>query len=144
MQDLELKSFSSRQYEFSSLNVLVGGKPIIGLLGLSYKVSQDKKAIYGKGNLPIAIQKGNISTEGTLKVLQSELETLVKAGGKNGLLGLEVDIVAEYGNPSQGDMPKIDILRGVQFTEEPRELNQGDTNMEIELPFIFLRIDRKM
>ena len=127
MADLEASNFSSRQYEFSSLNVLVGGKPIIGLLGLSYKVSQEKKAIYGKGNMPIAIQKGNISNAGTLKVLQSELETLVKAGGKKGILGLEVD-----------------ILRGVQFTEEPRELNQGDTNMEIELPFIFLRIDRKM
>lgn len=142
MANLETKSFSSRQYEWNDVSVVIGGKPITGITSVSYKASQEKTAIYGKGNQPISIQKGNISYEGSIKLHQSELETLVAAGGNNGILGLEVDIVVCYGNPSNGDLIKTDILKGVQFTEEPREMNQGDKNMECELPIVFLRLQR--
>ena len=43
-----------------------------------------------------------------------------------------------YGNPAKGDAIVTDKLIGCQFTEEPRELKQGDKFMEITLPFIFL------
>lgn len=142
MADLDVQNFSSRQYEWADVTVVVGGKPLTGIRGVSYKASQEKTAIYGKGNQPIAIQRGNISYEGSIKLLQSELETLVVAGGSNGLLGLEVDVVVTYGNPSNGDLLRTDVLKGVQFTEEPRELNQGDQFMESELPMVFLRIKR--
>ncbi|MCQ2299754.1 MAG: hypothetical protein MJZ81_06490 [Bacteroidales bacterium] len=141
MADLEAV-FSSRQYEWADVTVVIGGKPITGIRGVSYKATQEKTPIYGKGNQPIAIQRGNISYEGSVKLLQSEMETLAKAGGKNGVLGLEVDVVVTYGNPSNGDLLRTDILKGVQFTEEPRELNQGDQFMESELPMVFLRINR--
>ncbi|MBR4814465.1 MAG: hypothetical protein IKZ67_03280 [Paludibacteraceae bacterium] len=142
MADLESQSFSSRQYEWADITVVIGGKDITGLRGVSYKASQEKTPIYGKGNQPIAIQKGNISYEGSIKLLQSEMETLALAGGKNGILGLEVDIVVAYGNPSNGDLIRTDVLKGVQFTEESRELNQGDGQMECELPMTFLRLQR--
>lgn len=142
MADLEAQSFSSRQYEWADVTVVIGGKPITGIRGVSYKASQEKTPIYGKGNQPIAIQKGNISYEGSIKLLQSELETLAVAGGRNGILGLEVDVVVTYGNPSNGDLIRTDVLKGVQFTEEPRELNQGDQFMESDLPMVFLRIQR--
>lgn len=142
MANLESQNFSSRQYEWADVTVVLGGKVLTGIRSVSYKASQEKSAVYGKGNQPIAIQKGNISYEGSIKLLQSELETLANAGGSNGVLGLEVDIVVSYGNPSHGDMIKNDIIKGVQFTEEPRELNQGDQFMECELPFVCLRVKR--
>ena len=142
MANIETRSFSSRQYEWADVSVVIGGKPITGISGVSYKASQEKSLIYGKGNQPIAVQKGNISYEGSIKLHQSELETLANAGGANGLLGLEVDIVVAYGNPSNGDLIRTDILKGVQFTEEPREMNQGDTHMECDLPIVFLRLQR--
>lgn len=142
MVEIESQSFSSRQYEWADVTVIIGGKPITGINSVSYKASQEKTAIYGKGNQPISIQRGNISYEGSVKLYQSELETLAAAGGKNGILGLEVDIVVSYGNPSNGDLVRTDILKGVQFTEEPREMTQTDSYMESELPIIFLRLQR--
>lgn len=138
----EALTFNSSQYSWSDVTVVIGGKPITGITSVEYKASQEKKAIYGKGNQPISIQKGNISYTGSIKLLQSELETLSVAGGNNGVLGLEVDVVVAYGNPENGDLIRTDILKGVQFTEEPRAIAQGDTNMESEIPMVFLRLQR--
>ena len=70
-------------------------------------------------------------------MLQSELEALAAAAGGS-VLDLELTVVVSYGNPSKGDTVKVEELLGVQFTEEPREMKQGDKFMEITLPFIFL------
>lgn len=133
--------FNSREYEFADMTVMVGGKDTVGLRGLKYSVKQEKEVLYGKGNEPIAIQKGNKSYEGELTILPSELETL-RLNGDGTILGLQVDIVAVYGNPLQGDVMVTDVLQGVQFTEEPKEYKQGDKYVEITLPFIFLRLKK--
>ena len=133
--------FNSREYEFADMTVMVGGKDIVGLRGLKYDVKQEKETVYGKGNEPIAIQKGNKSYEGELTILASELETLRLNGGGT-VLNLQVDIAVVYGNPLQGDVMTTDILQGVQFTEEAKEYKQGDKFAEITLPFIFLRLKK--
>lgn len=133
--------FNSREYEFADLTVMVGGKDTVGLRGLKYSVKQEKEAVYDKGNEPIAIQKGNKSYEGELTILASELETL-RLNGDGTILGLQLDIVAVYGNPLNGDAMVTDVLQGVQFTEEPKEYKQGDKFAEITLPFIFLRLKK--
>lgn len=133
--------FNSREYEFADMTVMVGGKDTVGLRGLKYSAKQEKEVLYGKGNEPIAIQKGNKSYEGELTILPSELETL-RLNGDGTILGLQVDIVVVYGNPLQGDVMVTDVLQGVQFTEEPKEYKQGDKFVEITLPFIFLRLKK--
>ena len=133
--------FNSREYEFADMTVMVGGKDTVGLRGLKYSAKQEKEVLYGKGNEPIAIQKGNKSYEGELTILASELETL-RLNGDGTILGLQVDIVVVYGNPLQGDVMVTDVLQGVQFTEEPKEYKQGDKYAEITLPFIFLRLKK--
>lgn len=133
--------FNSREYEFADLTVVTGGKDIVGLRGLKYSAKQEKEVVYGKGNEPIAVQKGNKSYEGELTILASELETLRLNGGGT-ILDLQIDIVACYGNPLKGDMMITDILQGVQFTEEPKDYKQGDKFAEITLPFIFLRLKK--
>ncbi|MBQ5958996.1 MAG: hypothetical protein IJL44_07420, partial [Bacteroidales bacterium] len=95
--------------------------------------------IYGKGNLPYAIQKGNKSFEGELTVAMSELIALKGESKSGSILDLQVDMTVCYGNPNQGDVMHTDKLMGLQFTEEPQEIKQGDLNSEHTLPFIFLR-----
>lgn len=120
------------------MTFILGGKPIIGMQSVKYSAKQDKKLVYGKGNKPQKIGKGNISYEGELGVLQSELETLKLLAKDRSILSLQLDAIVSYGNPTEGDVLVTDQLVGIQFTEEAKELKQGDTNMEIKLPFIFL------
>lgn len=93
--------------------------------------------------MPIAIQKGNKSIEGEITVLQSELETMRLQSGTGSILDLQLDGVVCYGNPANGDVLVTDVVQGIQFTEEPKELKQGDKFMEITLPFIALRVSKK-
>lgn len=133
---------NGRQYEFADINIMIGGRLIEGLRGIKYTAKQDKELMYGKGNKPRSIQKGNISYEGELTIDQGELETmralaLAKYGDRS-ILNLTFDAAVTYGNPSKGDILVADILIGIQFTEEPKEMKQGDKFMEVALPFIYL------
>lgn len=134
--------FDSRQYEWNDLTFILGGRDITGFRGLKYSEKQEKETIHGKGNEPLSIQKGNKTYDGEVTLLQSELETLRAVSKTNSILDLQVDAVACYGNPSNGDVMITDVLQGIQFTESPKELKQGDKNMEITLPFIFLRLKK--
>ena len=129
--------FNSRQYEWADITVFAGGRDITGIRSIKYSTKQEKELLHGKGNNPLSIQKGNKTNEGEIGLLQSELEALeVAAGGS--ILDLELNVVVTYGNPSKGDAVKTDRLIGVQFTEDPRELKQGDKFKEITVPFLFL------
>ena len=135
--------FNSREYEWADLTFLLGGKDLTGFRGIKYSIKQEKEVVYGKGNMPIAIQKGNKSIEGEITVLQSELETMRLQSETGSILDLQLDAVACYGNPANGDVLVTDVIHGIQFTEEPKELKQGDKFMEITLPFIALRVTKK-
>ena len=132
--------FDTREYEWADVSVMLGGVLLTKIQGVSYTASQEKEVIYGKGNEPISVQKGNKSYSGSLTLLQSELDSLTLAGGDDGVLGLQVDILVVYGNPQKGDVLRKDYLRGVQFTSEPRDIKSGDKNMAAQsLDFIFLK-----
>lgn len=135
--------FNSREYEWADLTFLLGGKDLTGFRGIKYTTKQEKEVVYGKGNMPIAIQKGNKSIEGEITILQSELETMRLQSGTKSILDLQLDGVVCYGNPANGDVLVTDVVQGIQFTEEPKELKQGDKFMEITLPFIALRVSKK-
>ena len=135
--------YNSRQYEWADLKVTLGGKELTGIRGLKYTEKVEREVLYAKGNRPYSMQSGNISIEGEIMLLQSELEALIK-GSPKGLLEMQVDIVASYGNPTNGDAMLTDRVEGLMFTEIAKELKQGDKFMEITLPFIALNVVRQV
>jgi hypothetical protein len=134
--------FDSRQYEFADITLETGGRVATGCRGVKYTSKQEKELVYAKGNEPQHIQRGNKSYEGEFTFLQSELETLRALGGGS-VLGLRLDAVIVYGNPSNGDVAITDKIRGLEFTEDAKEMKQGDKFMEVSLPWICLRIQNQ-
>ena len=122
------------------MTVVLGGRDVTGLRGISYSEAQEKEALYAKGNKPHGIQRGNKSYTGSVRILQSELIALQAASATGSILDITTDIVVAYGNPSMGDVIHTDLVRGVEFTEEPKSINQNDKFMEIELPIVALDI----
>lgn len=129
--------FNSREYEWSDVNVVAAGRPVMGIRGVKYSSKQEKEVLHAKGNKPHSIQRGNKTYDGELTVTQSEYEALRAAGGGD-ILDISIDIVVAYGNPSKGDVITTDLLMGVEFTEDNTEWKQGDKFQEKSLPFIFL------
>lgn len=134
-----MAKFNSKEYEYSDVTVVLAGRNITGLRGVSYTSSQEKEVLYGKGNKPHSIQRGNKSYSGSIKLLQSELLALEAAAGGD-VLDIQFNIVVAYGNPSKGDVITTDLLVGCEITEVPKSLNQSDKFMEIELPLIMLDV----
>ena len=131
--------FDSREYEWADLTVVMAGRDVTGIRGVSYTASQEKEALYAKGNKPHGIQRGNKSYEGSIRILQSELEALSAAAGGD-VLDVSFNIVVSYGNPSKGDIIRTDLLSGVEITSKPKSMNQNDRFMEIELPLVMLDV----
>lgn len=131
---------NGREYEWADITVIAGGRDIEGLIAIEYGEKQDKNVIYGKGNKPLAIQKGNKSYEGSITLYQSELNTLQELArattGSTSIMGLNLNAVVCYGNPTQGEVMTVDRLFNIQFTEAKKGMKQGDGNMEVQLPFI--------
>lgn len=136
-----MPKFNSREYEWSDVSMVVAGRMVTGMRGVSYTASQEKEAVYGKGSKPHAIQRGNKTYSGSIRLLQSELEALEVAAGGDAL-DVSFNIVVSYGNPSKGDLVSTDLLKGCEITEIPKTLNQNDKFMEIELPIVMLDVIR--
>lgn len=135
---------NGREYGWGDITLVAGLRDVTNFTGISYKKEQSKEELYGKGNEPIAIQKGNVKYSGTLTMLQSEVNTLQELArattGRADILKLNLNAVVCYGNPLEGDVMTVDRLFGIQFTELPKEMKQGDSKMEIALPFICTKI----
>ena len=135
-------SFNSREYEWSDVAVVMAGRMVTGIRGISYTSSQEKEVLYAKGNKPHSIQRGNKSYSGSIRLLQSELDAL-EAAARGDVLDVSFNIIVSYGNPLKGDVITTDILMGCEITEVPKSINQNDKFMEIELPLIILDIKNK-
>lgn len=131
--------FDSKEYEWADVTVVMAGRDVTGIRGVSYTSSQEKEALYAKGNKPHGIQRGNKSYEGSIRILQSELDALNAAAGGD-VLDVNFNIIVAYGNPSRGDVIRTDLLSGVEITSIPKGLNQNDKFMEIELPLVMLDV----
>lgn len=130
--------FDSREYSFADITVNVGGKDIGGLLAVKFKESQEKKHVYGKGNKPKTIQRGNIKYEGEISMLQSDFAALEVSSKNNSVLNLRFDVAVLFGDVTKGDIMTTYILQGAEITDCEVAMKQGDSNAEITLPIIFI------
>lgn len=130
----------ANEFAFKDIRVRLLGRDVAGLRGLTYKVMSEGTVIHARGNKAVAIQDGNETIEGTLKILQSEYEALATAVRvTSGLKVTDVrfDIVNTYG---EGLNARTDIIKTVKITEYEKGMNQGEAFKEIELPFIALDV----
>lgn len=135
---------NGREYGWGDITLIAGLRDVTNFTGIEYKKEQSKEELYGKGVEPIGVQKGNVKYSGTITMLQSEVNTLQELArtetGKADILRLNLNAVVCYGNPLEGDVMTVDRLFGIQFTEIPKGMKQGDAKMEIALPFICTKI----
>lgn len=131
------EKFDSKQYSWSDVSVSMGGRIVTGITSVSYTVKQTKTVLKGRGNKGHQILRGDKEYEGSIKLWQSEVQAMIKDAPNEDILALNFDLVVAY-TPEDGGQNTTDVLVSCEITEFKKEINQGDTNMEIELPIIFL------
>ena len=136
--------FDSSEYEYADIKVSVLGASLTGLRGIKYKKKQEKSVVYGQGNQPKSVQRGNKSYEGTLSVLKSDydlLDAAAVAAGYEDITDVPSKYITStvvYQKPGETALT-VDTLIQMEFTEAEDGMKQGEQFKEVELPFIFLR-----
>lgn len=130
---------SSKQYSWNDISISIGGRIIEGATDLEYVVKQEKTVLRGRGAKGHKIVRGNKDYEGKITLWQSEVEAMIKDAPNKDILSLEFEIIWAFA-PTDGGETVIDVLTSVEVKEYKKSMKQGDTNMLIELPIIFLDI----
>lgn len=134
-----MANFNSVEYAWKDLQVSILGRLLVRVLEVEYEDTVEHKEIYGRGNKPQGIQTGNYKFKGKLVVGQSEYNQMVKVAKESGkrLGDISLDINIAY--LLDGELRK-DRVVGAKFGGSKKGLKQGDTEMEIELPYMAVDI----
>lgn len=137
-----MATIKSSEYAWSDLSAVFGGRIIEGITEVEYTEKREKDKLYGRGAKPHKILRGNYDFDGKITLWQSELEAMTRDAPGNDILKLNFDIVLSY-VPHDGGQVVVDILQSCEFTEVKKALKQGDKNMLVELPIVFLDVKRQ-
>lgn len=137
--------FNSKDCSWTDMEVFISGKRIAKITGIKYKKSQAKEALYAAGDEPHSIQRGEKSYTGELKVLKSALDQMNAAAilaGYDDIMDVEdLQIVVSY-KASVNRALTTDTLIGVDITEYEQGWETKAKEMEVTLPFVFLRLKK--
>lgn len=132
-------AFNTKEFAWSNVEIATLGRVLTRVRGVKYSSKKEKEYLHARGENPHSIQSGNKTYEGELMLLQSELEAIQRQLGANeditDLGGLNITVVYK---PKDGTSLVTHILKNVEFTEDPREIKQGDKFQELTLPIMFL------
>jgi hypothetical protein len=128
-------------YSWSNISVILFGQPVIGIVSISYKIKQEKKNNYGSGTEPISRGYGRTEYEGEIELYTDTWKAIIASSpSRNPLLIAPFNIPVTFSG--QGVLTQKDVLRMVEFMENPLDTKEGDTKITVKIPLIIGGIDR--
>ncbi len=127
------------EYAWEDYSCYLGGKRVKMIVGAKYRKQRSKEYIYGEGSSPQAIGRGNVSYEASVTVKLSELEAMIDSAGGD-ITEIEAFTVIHKYQRKGSNRIITDIMYECEFTEQAKEILQGNTSVEVELPIMPLRI----
>lgn len=127
-------------YDWGSVKLVLFGVPVIGITQIEYKRKQKKENNYGMGYEPVSRGYGNKEYEGKITLYRDEWNQIIAAAPSRDPLDIPFfDIQVTFGG---GRTPAtVDVLRAVEFLEDPFTVGQGDTKIMVELPLVIGLVD---
>lgn len=135
---------NGKLYAWADMEIVVSGKvtPLVGVLEINYKVSQDHNPVHAKGRDPYAMTSGHKMYDGELVILQDELEAWQKKflGGTDLTDERNLQINVAY-LPEELGQSVVDQIKDARFGELEKGMKTGDGHMVVRLPFKALKIN---
>lgn len=133
--------FNSTEYAWCDMTVTAMGKTFERIMEIEYDVEVDLKQIYGRGKKVKGIQDGNEKPTGSITLGQSEVEAMIRKAQETNptakATDISFDIQIHY-------LKGVDLVKdkivGARFTKNPKTWKQGDSDMQIKLPFLAMDI----
>lgn len=132
-------AFNTKEFAWANVEIAMLGRVLTRVRGVKYVVKKEKELLHARGENPHSIQSGNKTYEGELMLLQSELEALqAQLDDTQDITDLDPFNITVVYKPKTGADLVTHILKNVEFTEDNREIKQGDKFQELTLPILFL------
>ena len=126
-----------KNYDYNEAKVsFLGNELVVGVKTIEYSVKQDKALVHGAGSEPIGIGKGVKDYSGKLGIHLSDVNKMKQAQGVKSAVDIaSFDLTITW---ADGTNPfEVINLRGCQFTEETVSVSSGDTEVLVDMPFIY-------
>jgi len=128
-------------YSWANIKLVLFGVPVVGITAINYNRKQKKENNYGAGGQPISRGYGNYEYSGDLELYLDEWKNIISASpGRDPLQIAPFQITVLYGSSTINATK--DVLRAVEFLEDPFAAKQGDTKLLVKIPLIIGSIDR--
>ena len=72
-------AFDSKEFGWPDIAIVFAGRPIVGCTAINYKLKSEREFVYGLGKKPVAYADGQEMVDGSITLLQSEFESLVRS-----------------------------------------------------------------
>lgn len=129
-----------KEFSFRDAYFVVNATKIYGVRGFSYKTAREKEALTVGGKVA-AIQHGDDSNEGELTLTQTALQALEASVSTGNLLDASLNLVVVFDN---GVRLRTDIISGLEFTEVPEGMAEGDKFSEHTLPWLAVDVKKNV
>ena len=128
-------------YSWSNITMTLFGVPVIGITKIDYKAKQMKENNYGAGSEPVSRGYGRKEYEGSIEIYTDEWKRIIEAApGRDPLNIAPFDIQVVFAGTKV--LPSKDVLKFVEFMENPLTANEGDTKLLVTIPLIIGTIER--
>jgi len=117
-----------------------GVRLMVGITEVEYEIEREQGILRGRGDEGYDILFGNKSVKGKLKIWQTELEQIIAQAPNGDPTKVKFDIIWTFLPNTDGALLITDTIKTACFSGYKKSAKQGDLNMEIELPFIALKV----
>tara|TARA_R110002051_G_scaffold320191_1_gene405194 strand:+ start:809 stop:1216 length:408 start_codon:yes stop_codon:yes gene_type:complete len=132
---------NGESYSWSQIKIIVDSVPYAEAKAISYTESQEKTLNYGVGSKPTSIGNGRKNYEGSLTMSLADVESLRQTAPGRSILDLPpLSLIVAW--TSLTGLSIIHTLKDVVFTENPLTVAEGDTDIPVELSFIFADLEQ--
>lgn len=129
------------RHSWASIRCNILGRTVTGITAINYEDTQEKVNNYGAGPYPVSRGLGNYEATAGITLHSYEVDAIQNQLGQGKRLqdiGL-FDIVVSYINNSAQVITHT--LRNCEFTNNKRDVSQGDTAIEVEHELILSHIE---
>lgn len=129
------------RHSWASIRTEILGRTVTGITAISYEDKQEKVNNYGAGPYPVSRGLGNYEATASFTLHAYEVEAIelkLPSGKRIQDIG-PFDVVVTFLNLS--NQLVTHTLRNVEFTNNKRDMSQGDTVIEVECELIISHIE---
>lgn len=129
------------RHSWASIKCNVLGRTVTGITAINYEDKQEKTNNYGAGIYPVSRGLGKYEATASITLHAYETEAIQRSIGVGRRIQdiAPFDIVVSYINDS--DQLVTHVLRNCEFTNNKRDVKQGDTVIEVEHELIISHIE---